>query len=118
MSRPRFLADNDLDEHIITGVLRREPLIEFVRARDLGLDRAPDPEILTAAAENGFGVVSHDVNTMPGHARARTASGGHTAGLFMVRQRDPIEPVIDSLVLIWSASDAEEWHEQVVFLPV
>ena len=39
------------------------------------------------------------------------------AGLFMVRQSDPMGPVID-LVLIWSASEAEEWQGQVWFLPI
>ena len=29
MSRPRFLADHDLNEHIVSGVLRQEPLIDF-----------------------------------------------------------------------------------------
>ena len=118
MSRPRFLADNDLDEHIITGVLRREPLIEFVRARDVALARAADPDVLSYAAEHGLAVVSHDVNTMPSHATARMMAGKGTGGLFMVRQRDPIGPVIDSLVLIWSSSEAEEWFDQVVFLPL
>ena len=39
-------------------------------------------------------------------------------GLFMVRQTEPIGPVIDSLVLIWSASESEEWENQVCFLPL
>ena len=34
MSRPRFLADHDLNEHILDGVARRELTIEFVRVRD------------------------------------------------------------------------------------
>ena len=38
MSRPRFLADNDLNDAIVLGVLRREPAIEFKRLRDLGLE--------------------------------------------------------------------------------
>jgi hypothetical protein len=29
-----------------------------------------------------------------------------------------IAPVIESLVLIWSASEAEEWQNQVRFLPL
>ena len=37
MSRPRFLADNDLNEHIVDGVHRREPAIELMRARDVGM---------------------------------------------------------------------------------
>ncbi len=34
MSRPLFLADHDLYEHIVVGVLRREPAIEFLRVRE------------------------------------------------------------------------------------
>ncbi len=103
MSRPRFLADHDLNEHIIRGVLRREPVIEFVRARDLGLDALPDNEILEHAAIAGLLVVSHDANTMPATVHTRLSTGGSIPGLFMVRQSSPIGPIIESLVLIWRA---------------
>ena len=63
MSQPRFLADQDFNEHIITGVLRYEPAIDFVRLRDIALDRRPDAEILAHAALEGLLLVSHDVNT-------------------------------------------------------
>ena len=43
MSRPHFLADNDLNDAIVMGVLRREPTIEFARLRDLGLATRADP---------------------------------------------------------------------------
>jgi hypothetical protein len=118
MSRPRFLADHDLNEHIIDGVLRREPALEFIHARDVELSDRPDPEVLSFAAENGFLLVSHDVNTMPGHAAARIAAEEVVRGVFMVQQTQPIGPVIDSLVLIWSASEAEEWQDQIRFLPL
>ena len=118
MSRPRFLADQDLNEHIISGVLRHEPSIEFLRLRDIGLGRRADADILSHAAAQGLLVVSHDVNTMIDQAFSRLAAGELLSGLFMVRQRSPIAPVIESLVLIWSASEAEEWQGQVVFLPL
>jgi Domain of unknown function (DUF5615) len=118
MSRPRFLADHDLNEQIIDGVLRREPSIEFIRTRDVGLSDRPDPEILEYAATQDLIVVSHDVNTMPAHAYARLAASQRLAGLLMVRQTRAIGPVIASLVLIWSASEAEEWRDNVHFLPV
>jgi predicted nuclease of predicted toxin-antitoxin system len=118
MSRPRFLADHDLNEHLIHGVLRREPALEFIRARDVGIGDRPDPEVLAFAAANGLLLGSHDVNTMPGHAYARMATGEPMAGLLMVRQTQPIGSVIDSLILIWSASEAEEWQNQVRFLPL
>ncbi len=50
MSRPRFLADHDLNEHVVSGVLRQEPLIDFSRVRDLGMTTLPDTEILAYAA--------------------------------------------------------------------
>jgi hypothetical protein len=117
MGRPRFLADHDLNEHIVTGVVRQEPVIEFLRVRDLGLSARPDDEILAYAATKGLVVVSHDVNTMPAAAFARLAVGEPLAGLFMVPQRAPIAAVIGALVMIWAAGELEEWKNQVVFLP-
>jgi hypothetical protein len=60
MSRPRFLADQDFNEHIISGVIRREPALEFARVRDVGLDRRPDSEVLAYAAAEDLLLVSHD----------------------------------------------------------
>ena len=71
MSRPRLLSDHDLNEHIVTGVVRREPLLEWIRVRDVGLSERADAEVLAYYAEHGYIVVSHDVNTMPGAAHNR-----------------------------------------------
>ena len=45
MSRPRFLADHDLNEQIVTGVLRREPTLAFVRAREVDLSQRQDADV-------------------------------------------------------------------------
>jgi hypothetical protein len=55
---------------------------------------------------------------MPAAASARLAAGQSLAGLLLVRQRDAIGPIIDELVLIWASSDADEWRDQVRFLPL
>ena len=67
MSRPRFLADHDLNEAIIDGALRFEPALEFVKSRDMGLSDRPDAEALawarladaTPATSNPVRIVSH-----------------------------------------------------------
>lgn len=118
MSRPRFLADHDLNEHIVAGVLRWEPAIEFVPVRELGMSGHADEVILEYAERAKFLVVSHDVNTMPAAAYARLAGGRSFPGIFMVQQSSAIGPVIEDLVLIWSSSEIEEWKDQVVFLPL
>lgn len=68
--------------------------------------------------KNGWIVVSHDVNSMPGQAYARIADGSPVAGLLMAQQSDAIGEIIENLLLIWSASEAGEWEGQVVFLPL
>ena len=50
MSRPRFLADNDLNDAIVVGVRHREPAAEFARLRVLGLATRSEPEVLDLAA--------------------------------------------------------------------
>jgi predicted nuclease of predicted toxin-antitoxin system len=118
MSRVRFLADHDLNQHILTGVTRGEPLIEFQRVADAGLSRARDDAILEYAAREGLVVVSHDVNTMPAAAFHRIKLGQPLAGLLMVKQSESIGSIIRSLLLIWQASELDEWKDQVVFLPI
>ena len=39
-------------------------------------------------------------------------------GVFVSHQGDNIGVVIDNLIMIWAASDAEEWADQIVFLPL
>jgi hypothetical protein len=118
VGRPRFLADHDLRERIIVGVLRRVPAAEFVRCRDVGLASRPDPEVLEYAARQGLIVVSHDVNTMLACAYERIRDGRSIAGILMVQQAAPAGPVIDSLALIWLSTEEAEWRGTVEFLPL
>ena len=111
-------ADHDLNEHIVHGVLRREPAIKFIHARDVGLHEHSDAEMLEYAVTHQLIVVSHDVNTMTAEAYARICAGTPVAGLLLVKQSDPVGMVIDDLILIWSTSEAEEWQNTVSFLPL
>jgi hypothetical protein len=118
MSRPRFLANHDLTEAIILGVTRREPAIDFKRLRDVGLASKRDSEVLEYAAGSGLILISHDVNTMTAHARARLTSGERTPGVFLAHQSDPVALIIEDLILVWAASEAEEWAGRIIFLPI
>lgn len=117
MSRPRFLADQDLNDHIIAGVQRQEPALEFIRLRDIGMALRTEAEVLAYAQEAGLLVVSHDVNTMSAAAYARLAKSESFTGLLLIQQTLSVRAAIDSIVLVWSASDLEDWKNQVVFLP-
>jgi predicted nuclease of predicted toxin-antitoxin system len=118
MSRIRYLADHDFKETILTGLLRRDATVHIVRTREVNLAEASDAEVLDYAAREGFIIVSHDLRTMPAHAYARVREGLPMAGVFMVRQTDPIGPAIENLFLLWASSEAEEWSGQVIYLPL
>jgi len=48
----------------------------------------------------------------------RLAVGLPMKGLLRAHQRTPVSAIIESLLLIWAASKAEEWAGQVEFLPL
>ncbi len=96
----RFLADADLNKTIVSGVLRREPSIDFLTAHAAGLQRLSDTDVLTVAARQQRVLVSHDVGTMPMHFREFTRAGGNSAGVFLVPQSLDVGTAIDELLLI------------------
>ena len=54
---------------------------------------------------------------MTGAAYARITVGQPMAGLFIAPQQAALTPIIDCLLLVWAASEAEESHNQVRYLP-
>jgi Domain of unknown function (DUF5615) len=114
----RFLADADLNRAIVSGVLRREPSLDFLTAQTAGLRGMNDPEVLALAAERQRVLVSHDVGTMPAHFRAFRNAGIHSPGVFLLPQSLDVGAAIDDLLLIWLASEASEWEDRLVWLPL
>ena len=115
--KARFLADADLNKAIVSGVLRREPSIDFLTAKAAGLRRMKDLEVLALAARQQRVLVSHDVGTMPANFRRFTRAGNRSPGVFLVPQTLDIGTAIDELLLIWLASEASEWENRLEWLP-
>ena len=114
---PRFQADADLNQKIVLGVRRREPAIDFRDAHEGGVTGVPDFEVLRIASESGRILVSHDRKTMPLHLTQFLANRS-SPGVIIVAQDLDIGAAIEELLLIWSASDAAEWRDQLSFLPL
>lgn len=112
----RFQADADLNGDIVAGIRRREPLIDFQSAPEASLEGVPDALVLAYAARDGRVLVSHDRKTMPGHFAAFTAVEP-SPGLFIISQSTEVRVAVDELIVIWSASEAEEWVNVVVTVP-
>jgi hypothetical protein len=113
----RFLADEDLDADIIEGLRSREPSVDILDVKSTGLRGAKDPALLELAAQQDRILITHDRRTMTRHVRERLAAGKSIPGLFIVPQQSAIGAIIESLLLVWSASQAEEWRNRVEYLP-
>jgi predicted nuclease of predicted toxin-antitoxin system len=113
----KFLADADLNQDVVKGVLRREPAIDFRTAVSAGLRGMSDLEVLAFAASEGRVLVSHDRKTMP-RAFAEWLTTKSTPGVFIVSQKADLLASIEALLLVWALSDAEEWVNRICTLPL
>jgi len=115
--RVRFQADADLDGRIIRGLRRIAPEIDIRSATDAGLAGLADPDVLQIAADAGRILVSQDRRTMPAHF-ARYTHAAPSPGVVLLREAIPIPAAIEELMLIWSASEAEEWIGRIIWIPL
>ena len=113
----RFLADADLNRAIVSGVKRRAPGIDFWTAQDALIDAMADSDVLAMAAHGGRILVSHDFGTMPHHFRDFVARQ-QSPGVFLISQAVPIMVAVEALLMILEASEAEEWENQLTYLPL
>lgn len=113
----RYQADADLKRAIVLAALRQEPSLDFSSALQAGLAGLPDREVLAVAAEAGRILVSHDRRTMPKHFSdfVQTAA---SPGVLLVPQHLTVSEVVDQLILLWAASDPDEWLNRICHLPL
>ena len=115
--RVRFLADANLDQDIVAGILRREPEVDFELPQGIIPEGMKDPEVLAVAASLGRILVTHDVRTMPRHFGG-FINDGKCPGLILVPASMPLGQAIEDILLIWHASEAEEWTNLFRRLPL
>jgi Domain of unknown function (DUF5615) len=85
-------------------------------AHKAGLKGLLDDQVLAIAASEGRILVSHDLSSMPEHFSKFVATQ-HSPGVMLIAQSLPIKIAVEELVLIWGASEAEEWIDAITWLP-
>ena len=113
----RFQADADLNQIILLATIRREPVIDFQTAIAAGLPRIADPAVLARAAKDGRVLVTHDRKTMPRHF-SEFITREANPGLIVIPQSLSVAVAVEDLILIWSATEAEEWVNRIGILPL
>jgi Domain of unknown function (DUF5615) len=114
----RLFIDQDFDHDILRGLRLRLPTLDAVTAREAGLDRKSDPEILAWAAAKDRVVVTHDRNMMTRHAYDRVRRAESMPGIFIVPREMSIGALIADLQVLVECSFDGEWKQLVVFLPL
>lgn len=113
----RFLADASLHDGIVSGCRRREPAMDFVSAKEAQLEGVADPDVLAVAAREDRIVVTSDLKTMPRHFGDFLHTHGHAPGVFLVKQNAPLADVIEDVLVVWAASDGDEWRSRIIEIP-
>jgi uncharacterized protein DUF5615 len=114
----RFLADEDINAHIVQGLRTREPAIDILDVKTGGLRGMQDPDLLELAAHQDRILITCDRHTMTQYFRDRLDAGKPGTALFVLPQApSAVGEIVESLLLIWTASQAEEWRNRIVYLP-
>ena len=116
----RLLIDEDLPPRLKLVLLREEPLIDVLRVGD---DGAPslgtkDPEVLRYCSSTQRLLITNNRHTMAVHAANLLAIGIQHWGILRRRPRAGLHDVVESLALLWGASEAEEWIGRIEWIPL
>jgi hypothetical protein len=77
-----------------------------------------DQDILTWVEKTGYILVTSNRRTIPIHVRNHIEAGGHVPGILLLRRRASLGEVIEQLYMLWSASDAEEFKDRILYIPL
>ncbi|MEM8544115.1 MAG: DUF5615 family PIN-like protein [Cyanobacteria bacterium P01_H01_bin.119] len=113
----KLLADENLDNTIIRGLLRRNPDIDIIRVQDIDLSGEDDPVVLEWAADQGRILLTHDVATITRYAYKRLANNLAMPGVLEIHTDAPIGRIIEDLFLILECGTLEDLDGQIYYLP-
>jgi hypothetical protein len=114
----RFAADENFNNDILRGIVRRKPNLDIVRVQDFGLSGADDAAVLEWAAQEGRILLTHDVSTITAFAHQRVLLGKSMPGVVEVSQRIAARSAIADLVLLAECGEQGDLEGRVVYLPL
>ena len=114
----KLLADENLDNTIIRGLLRCNPDIDIVRVQDINLSGEDDPIVLEWAANQGRILLTHDVATITRYAYERLAKNLAMPGVIEIHTDAAIGRVIEDLFMILECGTPEDLDGQIYYLPL
>lgn len=115
----RFLLDENISPRVRVAIQRHYPDIDVLRVGDEGSPALEtlDPDILQYLEQSQRILVTKNRTSIPGHISVHLAGGGKHWGVFQVRPNTTMRQLVQTLALVSGASEAEEWINEVVWIP-
>ncbi|MCP4399110.1 MAG: hypothetical protein GY801_17650 [bacterium] len=119
MSVIQYLLDEHVDPRLKKAIKAFSPDTVVWRIGDSGAPSAGtlDPDILIWCKEHDFSLVTNNRASMPVHLRNHLLRGRHVPGIFILNVKMTVAETADEFVLIWGACEAEEYRDQLRYLP-
>ncbi|MDQ3010262.1 MAG: DUF5615 family PIN-like protein [Acidobacteriota bacterium] len=116
----KYLLDENVDLGYRTQLLRHAPTLVAWAVNDPGAPAKEtlDPAILCWCEDHDFILVTHNRSSMPGHLADHLTAGRHVPGIFVLSPELSMGATIAELVLIASASFADEYQDRISYLPL
>ncbi len=118
-TRAYLLAEN-VDPRLRRPITSHAPELEVWCLGDAGAPplHTDDPTIVAWCEANGFILVTNNRASMPAYLRNHLNGSRHVPGIFVLRKRASLGELADDLALICEASQAEEYEDRMVYLPL
>jgi hypothetical protein len=111
-------ADENFNNDIVRGLLRRKPDLDIIKVQDVGLSGADDLAVLEWAAQSGRVLITHDVTTITCYAAERIRAGKSMPGVLEVNRAVPLGLAIEDILLVAECSLPDDWEGQIRYLPL
>jgi hypothetical protein len=114
----KWLADENLDNAIVRGLLRRSYGFDLVRAQDVPeISGEADTVMLEWATRNGRVVLTHDVSTMIPAMREQLIVS-RCAPIVFVPDSLAVGQAIEDVLLLDGCAVEDDWTSGVIYLPL
>lgn len=115
----RFLLDENLSPKLKLAVKRQNPTIDIVRVGDTHTPALGtlDPDLLQYLQLFKRLLVTDNRTSMPDHLQAHWEEGNHIWGIVWIRPSSTMYQWVESIVLMWELTEAEEWLDRLDWIP-
>lgn len=116
----RYLLDEHIPPRYRTQLLRTEPGLTVWAIGDPGAPPlgTPDRQILAWCETHDFLLITNNRKSMPQHLAEHLTHGRHVPGILVIDLEASIGQMLAELALIAGASQADEYQDMILYLPI